>query len=44
VRPDQACALARRAADAWRTWQPRTPFLDARQAELDRAICSTAVR
>ena len=45
VRPGDACALARKAADAWRSWQPRTPYLDVHQAELDRAIapaCATA--
>jgi hypothetical protein len=47
VRPADACTLARRAAEAWRSWQPRTRFLDARQAELDRAVapaCSTAAK
>jgi hypothetical protein len=38
VRPADACALARRAADAWRTWQPRTAYIDGQQSVLDRAI------
>jgi tetratricopeptide (TPR) repeat protein len=44
VHPRDACPLARRAADTWRTWQPRTPYLDAHQAELDRAVTSACAK
>jgi hypothetical protein len=44
VRPGDACALAHRAADTWRAWKVRTPYIEARQAELDRAVAPACDR